>query len=59
LVTPIADAAHVNGNIVFTVLIGCMGGAAMSTLIADSLGRTRSMLVDTLLFVLGGIIQAA
>jgi sugar porter (SP) family MFS transporter len=58
LVVPSADAADVNGNIVFTFLIGCIGGAAMSALIVDSLGRTRSILVGTLLFVLGGIIQA-
>jgi sugar porter (SP) family MFS transporter len=55
---PSSDAADVNGNIVFTFLIGCIGGAVLSAFIVDSLGRTRSILVGTIFFTVGGVIQA-
>ena len=57
VLVPSADAADVNGNIVFTFLIGCIGGAALSAFIVDSLGRTRSILIGTLLFTAGGVVQ--
>jgi sugar porter (SP) family MFS transporter len=56
---PTDDAADVNGNIVFTFLIGCIGGAALSAFIVDSLGRTRSILVGSLFFTVGGLVQAS
>lgn len=53
-----ANQADTDGNIVSSFLAGCMVGAMLCSLLADSIGRKRSILVGAALFSVGGILQA-
>jgi MFS family permease len=51
--------ADIRGNITFTFLMGCAFGAlCVGALLADSLGRKRSILIGGSCFAIGGLAQA-
>lgn len=50
--------SSVDGNVVSSFLAGCMGGSLVLSLLADSIGRKRSILVGAALFTTGGTLQA-
>ncbi len=52
------DQANIDGNIVSTFLVGCVGGSILSSILADWIGRKRSITVGALIFTVGGILQA-
>lgn len=51
-------AKDLKGNITFTFLAGCAVGALIVSLLADYLGRKRSILIGASLFAVGGFVQA-
>ena len=57
-VTETEAQATIDGDIVSSFLIGCVLGSALSSVMADSIGRRISILVGALVFALGGIAQA-
>lgn len=55
------DSPHsgdIKGNITSLFLVGCVVGAMIVSVMADYLGRKRSILVGGLLFAAGGALQA-
>nr|CAG8565505.1 8479_t:CDS:10 [Entrophospora candida] len=46
------------GSIVASLLAGCFAGALISGYLADKISRKYSMLVGSLIFIIGGILQA-
>ncbi|KAJ3121274.1 hypothetical protein HK098_003813 [Nowakowskiella sp. JEL0407] len=52
-----ADAAELNGNIVSSFLFGAIGGGAIGWWLADLFGRRKAILLGTVLFAIGGLIQ--
>ncbi|CAJ0825815.1 9336_t:CDS:10 [Entrophospora sp. SA101] len=46
------------GSIVASLLAGCFAGALVSGYLADKISRKYSMLVGSLIFIIGGILQA-
>jgi MFS family permease len=57
-VTETEAQATIDGDIVSSFLIGCVLGSALSSVMADSIGRRISILVGALVFALGGVAQA-
>ncbi|KAI9138396.1 general substrate transporter [Paraphysoderma sedebokerense] len=53
-----AQRADIEGNIVSAFTFGCIIGALLIAFGADVLGRRRSIWLGSLLFVLGGLVQA-
>ncbi|KAG2235416.1 hypothetical protein INT48_005766 [Thamnidium elegans] len=49
--------AEINGTIVSVLQIGCLFGALLSTSTADRFGRRYSILLASLVFLIGGILQ--
>ena len=47
-----------DGNVVASFLVGCVGGAALSSVLADSIGRRLSIALGAVFFVAGGLWQA-
>jgi SP family sugar:H+ symporter-like MFS transporter len=59
LITKTPQNADIRGNITFTFLMGCAFGAlCVGALLADYLGRKRSILTGGSLFAIGGLAQA-
>ncbi|OQV25459.1 Hexose transporter 2 [Hypsibius exemplaris] len=52
-----AQNPEVTGWITSTFLLGCVVGAAVSGVLTDSIGRRFSILIGSLLFVIGGAMQ--
>jgi len=51
------DRAEINGSIVASFLLGCMFGSMIVSILADSIGRKRSIVLGSFLFTIGGLIQ--
>ncbi|KAL2913956.1 hypothetical protein HK105_206547 [Polyrhizophydium stewartii] len=52
-------AEDTTGWITFTFLIGCVGGALVSSMMADGIGRKFSILFGGVLFTVGGALQSS
>ncbi|KAJ3187620.1 High-affinity glucose transporter rgt2 [Irineochytrium annulatum] len=52
------NAASISGYITSTFLFGCVGGAAVFSVVADTLGRKYSIIIGGGLFAVGGLIQS-
>ncbi|KAJ3397953.1 hypothetical protein HDU92_000054 [Lobulomyces angularis] len=52
------QAKDIKGNVTFTFLLGCTVGAVIVSMMADILGRKRSILVGGFAFAVGGLLQA-
>ena len=58
-VQPTDDAQHVNGWIVASFLIGCVLGSMAVSVLADAIGRKMSIVIGSILFTAGGVMQTA
>ncbi|CAO3627400.1 unnamed protein product [Cunninghamella blakesleeana] len=53
----IDNVAQIKGNIVSFLQIGCCIGALLSSVVADPLGRKKSIMLFAFIFLIGGILQ--
>ncbi|XP_055352827.1 proton myo-inositol cotransporter-like [Paramacrobiotus metropolitanus] len=51
------NSADISGWITFTFLVGCVVGAALTSILADRIGRRYSIFVGSVLFMIGGAMQ--
>ncbi|ORY89542.1 general substrate transporter [Syncephalastrum racemosum] len=49
--------ADIQGNIVAVLQIGCLVGSLAASLVADKLGRRISIILGTIVFIVGGTLQ--
>ncbi|KAJ3268732.1 hypothetical protein HDV01_002336 [Terramyces sp. JEL0728] len=50
--------SYIEGLITSTFLLGCTVGAIIVSRIADTLGRKKSIIIASVLFILGGLLQS-